>query len=89
MPSSNEFDRVQEWEEEGVGAMEGRGRVAKEGKVRLARASSFSLPGEEEGSQVKAMVGGLNKLKSRSVYKLSEMSQGGGAHLKSNLLQLR
>ena len=69
--------------------MEGRGRVTKEGRGRLARANSFSLPGEEEESQVKAVVGGLNKLKSRSVYKISEMSQGGGAHLRSNLMHLR
>ena len=70
---------------------------------RASRANS--LPGEEEGQGVgegagagrgrKGAVagargaGGLSRFKSRSMYKISELSQEGGSQIRSNLSNLR
>ena len=57
-----------------------------------------SLPGEveeeeeeEEKEEVKVTGGsrGLSRFKSRSLYKINELHQGGTAHIRTNLINLK
>ena len=46
---------------------------------------------EEEKEEMKVAVGsrGLSRFKSRSLYKINELSQGGTAHIRTNFMNLK
>ena len=46
---------------------------------------------EEEKEEMKVVGGsrGLSRFKSRSLYKINELSQGGSAHIRTNFLNLK
>ena len=78
-------------------------QLVSDAKMRRGRSHrANSLPGEEveddeeeveevEKEEMKVVGGssGLSRFKSRSLYKINELSQGGSAHIRTNFMNLK
>ena len=77
-------------------------QLVSDAKMRRGRSHrANSLPGEEvddeeeveevEKEEIKVVGGsrGLSRFKSRSLYKINELSQGGTAHIRTNFMNLK